>query len=126
MQSDDIAPAVRELINRHIRSMDHAEAALHLANAPTRSHEAETMAARHRWANGIAAQVLGDLADSGLATPADGGYRLSADASDANALAGLLELYHKHPVTLVRAIYAAPVAVKPLIRPARPEDNPAV
>jgi len=125
MQSDDIAPAVRELINRHIRSIDHAEAVLHLANAPNRAHDAETVAARHRWARGTAAQVLDDLAESGLATPTDGGYRLAPDAAGANALAGLDDLYHKHPVTLVRAIYAAPVRVKPLIRRARSDDDSA-
>lgn len=125
MHSDEIAPAVRELINRHIRSMDHAEAVLHLADAPGQTHEAEQVAERHRWARGIAARVLADLADSGIATAVAGGYRLATDAPDAAAIANLSELYHRHPVKLVRAIYAAPVPVKPLFRPARPDDGDA-
>ena len=87
MHSEEIAPEVRELINRHIRSMDHAEAVLHLAGAPTQAHEAETVAARHRWARGIAARVLAELADSGIATAIDGGYRLAPTSSRARSRA---------------------------------------
>lgn len=125
MHSDEIAPAVRELINRHIRSMDHAEAVLHLADAPGQAHEAETVAERHRWARGIAARVLAELADTGIATAVPGGYRLASDGTDSAAIANLSELYHRHPVTLVRAIYAAPMPVKPLFRPERSDDSSA-
>jgi hypothetical protein len=121
MHNDEIAPAVRELINRHIRSMDHAEAVLHLADAPGQAHEAETVAARHRWARGIAARVLAELAESGIATAVEGGYRLAADVAE-GTISSLNDLYHRHPVTLVRAIYAAPVPIKSLSRPGRSDD----
>lgn len=123
MQSDDIAPAVRSLINRHIRSMDHAEAVLHLAAAPSDAHDAAAVAARYRWGRGIAKQVLGDLTESGIATLMDGAYRLAPDSADPTALAGLRDLYHRQPVTLVRAIYAAPSPFRPLTRPASPRDD---
>jgi hypothetical protein len=125
MQSDEIAPAVRELINRHIRSMDHVEAVLQLADAPGETHAAESVASRHRWAHNVAHQVLRDLTDSGIATPVDGGYRLATEAVDAAALTSLNKLYHRHPVSLVRAIYAAPTPIKPLIRPPRKDDDPS-
>lgn len=115
-------PAVRELINRHIRSMDHAEAVLHLSQAPGQTHNADAVAARHRWARATAAQVLDELTESGLATASGGGYRL-ADAADSATLARLDELYHRHPVILVRAIYAAPVPLRPLIRPSRADAD---
>jgi hypothetical protein len=103
--------------------MDHAEAAIQLAGAPDRAHDPEAVAARHRWTRTIAQQVLRDLGESGLATRTDGGYRFATDAADAPALPELLNLYHRHPVTLVRAIYAAPVPVKPLIRPVAPDND---
>lgn len=119
MQSEEIAPGVRELINRHLRSMDHAEALLHLVAAPHDVHRVDAIATRHRWARGVAAQVLSDLADTGIAVRSDAGFRLAGDATDESALAHLFDLYHKHPVTLVRAIYAAPIRVQPLVRPTR-------
>jgi len=124
MHSDDIAPTVRQLIHRHARSMDHVEAALHLAQAPGDIHLAEAIAARYHWARGIAAQVLADLTETGLALPVDGGYRLAADAVDAADLAVLADLYHRQPVTLARTIYSAPVPFKPLIRLAPRDGDP--
>lgn len=116
MHNDEIAPTVRELIHRHARSMDHVEAALHLADAPNATHEADVIAARYRWGRGIAARVLADLVDSGFAFRDATGYRLAADAVDPSDLAGLADLYHRQPVTLARTIYSAPTPLKPLIR----------
>jgi len=123
MHSDDIQPAVRELINRHIRSMDHAEVALQLSKAPDQMHDADAVATRHRWAHETAVQVLNELTESGLAAVSGGRYRLATDAADSATLAHFAELYHRHPVTLVRAIYAAPLPVRPLIRPPRRDVN---
>jgi predicted RNase H-related nuclease YkuK (DUF458 family) len=123
MTTDEISTATRELINRHMRSMDHAEAALYLANAPDQAHQPETVAVDHRWSRGIAKQVLADLTETGLATAAGGAYRIEPSAYTAAALAELIELYNKRPVALVRAIYAAPVRMRPLLRPTRDDES---
>lgn len=116
MTHDEIPHAARELINRHLRSMDHAEAALYLAAAADEAHRAELVAAEHRWSHAIANQVLADLTDSGLAVMDNGTYRIDMSDGARAGLAELAELYHKRPVALVRAIYAAPVRVKPFLR----------
>jgi hypothetical protein len=121
--TEEISPAARELINRHLRSMDHAEAALFLADEPDRAHRPESVADRHRWSGGLARRVLADLTETGLTTAEHGAYRLDQTAASSAAMAELAELYHKRPVALVRAIYAAPVRVKPLLRPTL-EDDP--
>jgi hypothetical protein len=123
MQNDTLAPALRDLINRHLRSMDHVEALLHLAGAPDQACSVEAVAAKHRWSRGIAQQVLHDLRDTGAAVSGDRGFRIATDTVDDPALQALNQLYHQHPVTLVRAIYAAPLRVKPLIRSAPPDDE---
>ncbi|HEY4129105.1 MAG TPA: hypothetical protein VGM50_00700 [Gemmatimonadaceae bacterium] len=124
MHSETIPPTVRELINRHIRSIDHAEAVLHLFSAPHETHDVDAIARRYAWARGTAAQVLADLAKSGIAAPVDAGYRLAINATDSATLTALADLYHRHPVTLVRAIYAAPFPMAPLIRDDRPGEDP--
>jgi hypothetical protein len=123
MTHEEISAAVRELINRHVRSMDHAEAALYLAKAPDRAHRAESVAADHRWSGTIAQQVLTDLTETGLTTAAHGAYRIDLGPGTAAALAELADLYHKRPVALVRAMYGAPVRVKPLLRPALEDES---
>src|SRR5690349_20858128 len=123
MRSDEMAPAVRELIHRHLRSMDHAEATLHLAESPDGAHQPNTVAGHHRWTEAVAAQVLDDLAESGLVVRDERGYRLAPGACDAAVMTALFELYHRQPVTLVRAIYAAPMPIKPFIRPALADDE---
>jgi hypothetical protein len=120
MPTDEISQAARTLINRHIRSIDHAEAALHLASEPNQTHGADEVAARYRWSREIASRVLADLTDTGFATAIDGRFQFAPSVADAGALADLRMLYHRHPVTLVSAIYAASVPMKPLIRPAMP------
>ena len=122
MHSDDIAPDVRELINRHLRSMDHAEALLHLVDAPRDAHGLDAIAFSHRWTRGVAAQVMSDLVDTGIALQSDAGFTLASDATDGQSIARLAELYHRHPVKLVRAIYAAPFPIRPLIRPTHPDS----
>jgi hypothetical protein len=123
MENDDVALAVRQLIHRHIRSMDHAEAALYLASAPGGARDVETVAAQHRWASRLAARVLNDLVETGLVVSKDGEYRLASDSADAAELSGLSELYHRQPVTLARTIYSAPVPLKTRTRPPRLEDD---
>jgi len=124
MPSNDLTPTVLQLIHRHARSMDHVEAVLHLAETPADCHQAEAIAARYHWARGIAAQVLADLAETGLALRVDDGYRLAADVIDPADLAVLADLYHRQPVTLARTIYSAPVPLKPLIRLAPRDADP--
>jgi hypothetical protein len=123
MSPDEIALPVRALINRHIRSMDHAEVVLYLARHPDQPPDADEVAAQHRWAPGIAAQVLSDLTETGLATGTDGRFQLSSTAVEPGALEGLAALYHRHPVTLVRAVFASPVPMKPLVRLRAPGDE---
>ena len=121
MSHDEISSAARGLINRHIRSIDHAEAALHLAEVADRAHAPPDLAALYRWSDGLAEQVLRDLVESGFAIAVDGGYKVADDVIGSDGLAELGTLYHKQPVTLVRAIYSAPLPMKPLIRPASEE-----
>lgn len=116
MPSDEIPIAVRALIHKHIRSIDHAEAALELAEHPRRGHTIGTLAGRFRWTGDLTERVLDDLVASGLAVADDDGYRFAAQSADAALIGDLSSLYHKHPVTLVRTIYSAPLPVMPLVR----------
>lgn len=124
MQNDDVALPVRQLIHRHVRSMDHAEAVLFLAASPGEPRHLDAVAASHRWPSHLAAQVLDDLVESGMAAADDAGcYRLLPEAIDAEVLAGLSELYHRQPVTLARTIYSAPMPLRAHGRSARLDDD---
>jgi hypothetical protein len=116
MSPQEIALPVRALINRHIRSMDHAEVALYLSRHPDRAPDADELAEQHHWSREIAVQVLSDLTETGLTTATHGRFQLSSATVEPSALEGLAELYHRHPVALVSAIFASPVPMKPLIR----------
>ncbi len=58
MTSDELPTPIRELIAQHIRSMDHAEAALILAGERDRAHSVADVAEQQRWAKGTALDIL--------------------------------------------------------------------
>lgn len=122
MTSDELPTPIRELIAQHIRSMDHAEAALILAGERDRAHSVADVAEQQRWAKGTALDILDALTSSGLAVRTDDGYRLSGDVPG-TTMAALAALYHTRPVTLVSAIYATPLPVAPLLRTTRRDEQ---
>lgn len=121
MHSDDISAPVRGLIHKHLRSIDHAEVVLELAEHPERTHSIATLATRFHWTVEVTERVVRDLVESGLVAAQADGYRFVAQNGDAALIAELSSLYHRQPVTLVRAIYSAPLPVAPLVR--RPGDE---
>ncbi len=85
---DAITPAARELIQRHLRSLDHVEAALYLASAPHQPRAADEVAAQRRWSSAIAIQILTDLTETGLVAADDERFTLAAAIRDGSRLAG--------------------------------------
>lgn len=113
MGTDEISSAVRELIDRHLPSMDHVQVLLHLHHQRDGGH-AEDVARAVELQGAVVAGALRDLASSGLLEQESetGRYRLRPTGpADTLALEELDALYHKRPVTLVRALYDRPATV---------------
>ena len=112
MPNDQVSPAARELINRHLPTMDHVQVLLRLRDAPEGAHLqdlAGSLGLEARATN----RALDDLVAGGLVEREShtGRYRCvpHSDASR-SALDALEVLYNKRPVTLVRLIYDRPPA----------------
>jgi hypothetical protein len=110
VSDDELATAVRDLINRSLPSMDHVELLLLLRSEFDAEHEPATLAGRARMSEATAQRVVDDLIASGLAERSlSGGIKRTAH--DEEAVAALAEAYHYRPVTLVRAVYARPSTI---------------
>ena len=106
---------VRDLLARHLATMEHVEVLLTLAGDQARSWNAgEIAAVTHTSAASVTAR-LDELVAGGfaLAVPAAGGdtYRYSPrTAKMRNAVSSLDEMYRTKPVTLIKAIYDRPAS----------------
>jgi hypothetical protein len=115
---ESVDPAVRDLIAKHLGSMDHVELLVLLAANESEGWTAERAAQSLHLDARNAARTLAQLEESKLlAREGSGGsaafrYFPSTEALR-EAVAALVVMYHQRPVTLVRAIYERPVS--PLI-----------
>lgn len=112
--ADNALPAeVRQLIARHLATMEQVDVLLFLARAPEQWHSSEEIRTALRIdESGVAARTFDELRAAGL-VEADGGhptrYRYApANAREKAAVELLALAYNERPVTLVRAIYARP------------------
>ncbi len=112
--TDNALPAeVRQLIARHLATMEQVDVLLLLARTPGEWRTGEQIRADLRIAEqGVAARTFTELAAAGL-IETDGAttpcYRYAPSDARGRAAVELLALaYYEPPVTLVRAIYARP------------------
>lgn len=107
---EEIPVAVRQLVRRHIGSMDHLELLMRLHEAPDQAiAAAELQRTAHLDAKTFS-RCIADLVAAGLvkepaADTFQYGPRTVADREDVDALA---RMYHQRPVTLVKLVYEQP------------------
>jgi hypothetical protein len=109
MSQEPLPEGVRQLIGRHLPSMDHVAAlvALHAGALGVNEIAAET-----RLSPTVTATVLGDLVESRLAVVENGQFRVHRESPHASTVEQVIALYHSKPVTLVRAVYDRPAAAR--------------
>ena len=112
--TDNALPAeVRQLITRHLATMEQVDVLLLLARTPEQWRSSEEIRTALRIdESGVGVRTFEELRAAGL-IEADGGdpirYRYApANPRDRAAVELLALAYNERPVTLVRAIYARP------------------
>lgn len=113
MSSSELPSEVRQLIARHLASMEQVDVLLVLARAPERGQSAAEISRALRISEqGVAPRTFEELRAAGLiamdgSNPAR--YRYAPQSPADRAAVEMLALaYNERPVTLVRAIYARP------------------
>jgi hypothetical protein len=112
--SDNALPAeVRQLITRHLATMEQVDVLLLLARTPDRWRTAEEIRTELRLdEHGVAARTFDELCAASLIEEDKSEpprYRYAPGNARDRAAVDLLALaYNERPVTLVRAIYARP------------------
>jgi hypothetical protein len=108
---------VRQLVARHVTTMEQVEVLLLLARAPDRWRDAEEIRAELRLpAAALGAKTLAGLEGARL-VESDGGtpprYRYAPATPELRRAVDLLAIsYNERPVTLVRMVYDRPSAVQ--------------
>jgi hypothetical protein len=108
---------VRQLVARHVTTMEHVEVLLLLARAPERWRDVEEIRTELRLpATALSPKVFAGLEGAGL-VEADGrtppSYRYAPATAELRRAVELLAVsYNERPVTLVRMIYERPSAVQ--------------
>ena len=110
MAEEPLPDEVRQLLNRHLSSMDHVTVLLAMRSAPKAVHQASAMMPLVHVSEPVATVVLADLAESSLVVREGDGYRYAPNREHAEAVDRLADMYNTRPVTLVRAIYDRPVS----------------
>ena len=106
---------VRDLLTRHLATMEHVEVLLALAGDEARSWTpGEIAAVTHTPVPSVTAR-LEELTASGFVSPGPSGdsntYRYApATAEMRSAVHSLGEMYRTKPVTLIKAIYERPAS----------------
>lgn len=112
---DPLPQDVRDLLGRHLATMEHVEVLLALAGDEARSWNADEVAAvTHTPVASVTAR-LEELVAGGFASPStsDGTrtYRYSPGTAEMrSAVRSLEEMYRTKPVTLIKAIYERPAS----------------
>ena len=115
--SNELPAEVRQLILRHLASMEQVDVLLVLARTPERWQSRDEISRTLRISEkGVAPRTFDELRAAGLIEmdaghPARYRYAPSSPA-DRKAVEMLALAYNERPVTLVRAIYARPTAAQ--------------
>ena len=107
---------LRQLISKHLESMEQVEVLLLLARSEPRAWSASEVASELRWPLRGAQQCLEDLARAPLVrrvgSGAGGGtYEYAPTPSDRESITTLMRLYDTRPLMLGRLIYDRPPSV---------------
>ena len=106
---------VRQLIAKHLESMEQVEVLLLLARNAPRSWSASDVASELRWPQRGAQQCLDELSRGTLGrrvgTGASGTYEYAPTPADRDSIATLMRLYDARPLLLGRLIYDRPPTV---------------
>ena len=103
-----LSEGLRQLVDRHLPTMDHVALLLALRDQPETAHTPAVLAQRVRLDSAVASRVLHDLVAAHLARAQGDGF-ISAPAAHVSAQVDELdEMNRTRPVTLVRAIYDRP------------------
>ena len=105
--NDAISASVRELLDRHLCSIDHVELLLLFSRDDTRSWSAADAASSVHAQVEPVRERLRQLVDASLLAfePESATYRYAARRALRESVAQLSVLYDQRPVTLIRAIY---------------------
>jgi len=99
---------LRQLVNRHLLTMDHVALLLALREQPEIAHAPTSLAERVRLDRAVADRVLHDLQVAHLARPEGDGFIYAPAPQVRPVVDELAEMNRTRPVTLVRAIYDRP------------------
>lgn len=110
MATEPLPADVRDLLSRHLPSMDHVTVLLAMREASDVVHVAASMAPLVHVDQKVATSVFADLVAARLIAPRDSGFVYQPDPRLAEAVESLAEMYNTRPVTLVRAIYDRPTS----------------
>lgn len=108
MADGGLSEDLRQLINRHLLTMDHVALLLALHEQPEVAHRAGSLAERVRLDRAVADRVLHDLEVAHLARRDGDAFIYAAAPQTRPVVDELAEMNRTRPVTLVRAIYDRP------------------
>lgn len=117
--TDAIPRGIRDLLNRHLATMEHVEVLLRLASDESRGWTVDEIGTLIHIAPSSVTRRADELVASGLATRTPAGGTATFQYAPGSpelreAVVSLEEMYRTKPVTLIKAIYErpAPSAVK--------------
>lgn len=110
MLDQEISANTRELIQRHLATMDHVEVLAVLRGDPTQSFALQALVDQIRKPETLVAACLDALVAAGLAARlSNGEYRYAPhDPALDGTAEDVVRLYNERPVTLVRLLYERP------------------
>lgn len=110
MLEPDISEDAREMIHRHLATMDHVELLMILRGGREESFSRAQLTETMRKPDELVGLCLESLVESGLgAQLSDGTYRYAAREPGLDRTAeSVVKLYNERPVTLVRLLYERP------------------
>ena len=111
MAEPEISRELRELIDRHIRSIDEVEALLCLYHSPGEAFTAQAVAAKCNKSEEDVAEDLRELTERGFLVldRFDNTYTYTGRSAALNdVIDQLARLYNERPVSLIHAIYERP------------------
>jgi hypothetical protein len=108
MAASEIPKPVRQLIARHIDSVQQVEVLVLLRRDPEQAWTAETISRELRIAGASCAEWLDRFATAGLVKSDHLGYRDAPNGRHAAAVAELIDLYGRRRTSLIEAIYSRP------------------
>jgi hypothetical protein len=105
MTRTDIPPHVRELILRHIESVQQVEILALLSRSPERSWDTAAIRRELQLAPSACGPWLDRFVAGGLLAAHDDGVRFAADSAAAGAAVELVALYAQRRTAVIAAIY---------------------